>query len=376
MNINNLWLPKNYLSSFQSDYRESGILEAHRYLYLFFDPNDLDKDRTRTNLPGDIIIGKAIQINLSVSEGGKKNIEVMPFFRGSDNSDYITMNMYTYDTRFISNIRNFNDAEFILSNGIAGSVTNDWDMKRQMDNGARIYSKDIRDDIDKKSDLSFSSNAAAPSIPDPVYYTMRQQENELDENYCITSLNTVISHIGFELINDETNISIMNTRYMDTFDMQMRDKIREIHSMNNFPGVKMFDNQEISNWMMIQSFMTMQHGYTYIYDTNNGRNIMETSKSYKAFNKSKYQFKEKMIEDLDNTISMLEHYANKTEKEFGSVNILYTPSFFGDKISVKFKDYRSDNQPNLQNNSNSGIGMDSGTKIQDVISETIDILEE
>ena len=90
-----------------------------------------------------------------------------------------------------------------------------------------------------------------------------------------------------------------------------------------------------------------------------------------SFGNTNHQFKDKMSQDLENTILMLKDYAKQVESKFGHLNILFTPSFFGDKIDVKFKDYKPENQPNLKSNDKSGLGMDSSTKIQDAIKETI-----
>ena len=376
MIMTNVLQDKSYLSVEQQDLGMSDIMDAKRFLYLYFDANDIEAYQQKREDKTTVKIGKAIQINLSVAKAGAENIEIIPWVRGSGNSNYITMNMYVYDTRFMGSIENFYDAEFTLINAAAGSTTNDFDIHKAFTNGARMYSRDIRDDPAKKQLIKSITQVTAPTIPDPIYYTMQQQENCINEIYCITALTDVIWHRGYELIDDYTTISIMDIRKMDTFNMQIRDKMREIHSLcnekdiNGNSKINMFDNAEIASYMMWQDFLSMQHGYMYIYDSQLGKNIVPTKNAYMAFGNSKkgFRMKESMVEDLENTIQMLEDFSKNVESKFGSINLMYIPGFYGNKIHVNFKDYNPENQPNIKVGSG-GVNIDNGTRLQDQFTE-------
>ena len=140
----NVLQPKRTFFLSDPNMEQSGIIESKRLIYLFFDTNDLINDREGLISNGEIIIGKAIQINLALVEGGRRNIDIMPWIRGSNNSTYMAMNVYTYSTRFETSIRNINSAEFVLENSIASSSTNDYEFKKCMSNGITLYSKEFK----------------------------------------------------------------------------------------------------------------------------------------------------------------------------------------------------------------------------------------
>jgi hypothetical protein len=152
--------------------------------------------------------------------------------------------------------------------------------------------------------------------------------------------------------------------------------MREIHSLcnekdiNGNSKINMFDNAEIASYMMWQDFLSMQHGYMYIYDSQLGKNIVPTKNAYMAFGNSKkgFRMKESMVEDLENTIQMLEDFSKNVESKFGSINLMYIPGFYGNKIHVNFKDYNPENQPNIKVG-NGGVNIDNGTRLQDQFTE-------
>lgn len=363
----NIIQPKRTFFLSDPNMEQSGIIECKRLIYLFFDTNDLINDREGLIMNGETIIGKAIQVNLAIVEGGKSNIDIMPWIRGSNNSTYMVMNMYTYSTRFETSIRNINGAEFVLENSIASSSTNEYDCKRCITNGITLYSKEFREDPVKKEFLSDLSGLS-PEIPEPIYYTMRQQEAECGDVYSLTSLSTVISHLGYELIDDNTQVSMLDMSLMDTFNIKVRDRMKEIRYILNtssFGDINMYDTTQLSNEMMFNVIESLQSGYIYQYDSQLGRGINTTSKSYLPF--SKFRIKDEMRTNLERSIDSVEAHAKDLEKQFGSIRLMFTPSYRGDKIDVYFKDYAPDHQPVIKNISN----IDTGNKIDDEITERL-----
>ena len=74
-----------------------------------------------------------------------------------------------------------------------------------------------------------------------------------------------------------------------------------------------------------------------------------------------------MKSNLERSIDTVETHAKDLEKRFGSIRLMFTPSYRGDKIDVYFKDYAPDNQPVIKNVTN----IDSGNKIDDEITERL-----
>ena len=363
----NVLQPKRTFFLSDPNMEQSGIIESKRLIYLFFDTNDLINDREGLISNGEIIIGKAIQINLALVEGGRRNIDIMPWIRGSNNSTYMAMNVYTYSTRFETSIRNINSAEFVLENSIASSSTNDYEFKKCMSNGITLYSKEFREDPVKKEILS-DTTGLSPEIPEPIYYTLRQQEAECGDVYSLASLSTVITHLGFELIDDNTQISILDKCLMDTFNVKIRDRMKEIRYLLNtssLEDINMYDTTQLSNEMMFNVIESLQSGYIYQYDSQLGRGINTTNKSFLPF--SKFRIKDEMKSNLERSIDTVETHAKDLEKRFGSIRLMFTPSYRGDKIDVYFKDYAPDHQPVIKNVTN----IDSGNKIDDEITERL-----
>ncbi len=364
-----IFIPKQTMFMQDPNLEESGIIEKRRYIYLFFNSNDIQNYKDGIPIPpGNCVIGKAIQVNMCLAEGGKENIDVMPWIRGGRNSTYMALNMYTYDTRFENNLRNINGAEFTLINSVSSSSTNDYDLKRSITNGINLYCKEFREDPNKRSLLSDSGGAISPQIPEPLYYTMRQQEAETGDVYCLTSLATIVSHLGYELIDDNTQVAILDQSIMDTLNYQLNERMKEIRYMKNTNScgkINMYDTTELSNEMMFEILQSLQSGYIYTYDTDIGRNVT-TSKNY-VMPFRKYRIKEEMVFNLQNSIDSVEAHAKALEKEFGHLRITYIPSYRGDKLDVYFKDYKPDHQPVIKNVSS----IDSGNKIDDEITQRI-----
>jgi hypothetical protein len=353
-------------------FEDADIIEAKRFFYLFFDEDDIINFKQKTEIRSNMIHGKAIQINLALSKGGNKNIDVSPWTRGSDNSTYMVITMYVYDTLFPGSITDFKSAKFILTEALTSGTNNDYDMNKAVLCGTQLYSKDIRDKEDIKVRLYEQTFGQTMSIPEPQYYTLRQQEAVEDDVYCITSLHTSIEHEGWELLDEMTSISVMDILEMDSLEATMKDKLYQArYSLRHSDyRIKSFDSTELADYMLYHDFMSMQHGYTYIYDSNLGSNIIQTKKAYIPF--AKHQFRDKLQYDIEQTLMSIKRYAQNVEKDLGSIRLTFTPLYYGDKIDAYFKDWNKDNQPTLKNN----IGIDNGFKLKNDISDRTNSIEE
>lgn len=346
----------------------ANIIEAHRFIYLFFDANDVEAYKLKRENTYETKFGKAIQVNISISRGGRDTLDLVPWVRGSDNSTQMFIQMYIYDTVFDRSVTNIQNAEFILTEALTSGSTNDYDLKKTMINGFNIYSKDIRDNESKKMMLQEKVMEGAPFICDPMYYTMQHQEVCEDDIYCISTLSNVITHYGHELIDDNTSISIMNMSEMETLEPAIKAKLYQVKyalTQSNYK-LKMFDSMELSSETMYQDLMSMQHGFTYIYDTNMGANIIRTKRAFIPF--QKHQFHDKLQYDIESTLNTIKRYAKGVEKELGPVRLTFTPLYYGDKVDAYFKDWNPDNQPVVKQN----IGIDNGLKVKQEISTYVD----
>ena len=369
MNITtNTWNnPGKWITERGNRFDEANIIDAHRFFYMFFSNEDIEDFKMKREDSKKIYYGKAIQINLSISKGGKDNIDIVPWIRGSENSTYMTIGMYIHDVVCEKSISNYGPAKFILNESMVSSTLNDYDIRKSMVNGTNIYSKDIRDKEDKKYILSSMIMDSAPSIPDPMFYTMRQEELYEDDLYCLTSLDVVVTHVGQELFDEVTSISIMDISEMDTLEPLMRSKIYALRNSMKISdyNVNMFDSTELSKCTLYHDFMSMQHGYTYIYDTNLGVNVVKNKRSYTPF--TKYQFNDKLQFDIMSTLDMIKLYAKDLEKDLGPVRLTFTPLYYGDKVDAFFKDWKIDNQPVIKKQ----VGIDNGSKVQNEISDIL-----
>lgn len=349
-------------------FEAANIIEAHRFIYLFFEANDVTAFKNKCEDLTTTKFGKAIQVNVSLSRGGRDTLDLVPWIRGSDNSTQMFIQMYIYDTVFDRSIGNVQNAEFILTEALTAGSTNDYDLKKTMINGVNIYSKDIRDNEMKKMMLQEKVMEGAPFICEPMYYSMTHQEACEDDVYCLTSLGNVVSHYGHELIDENTSISIMDMTEMETMEPAIKAKLYQVkYALNQSDyKIKMFDSMELSNITLYQDLMSMQHGFTYIYDSNLGSNIIRTKRAYLPF--QQHQFKDKLQYDIENTLQTIQQYAKGIEKELGSVRLTFTPLYYGDKLDAYFKDWNPDNQPTIKQN----IGIDNGLKIKQDISTYVD----
>lgn len=345
----------------------TSILDAHRFFYMFYDDDDFNEFKAHRQNPQRLYHGKAIQINLSISQGGKDNIDIVPWFRGSDNSTYMTIGMYTYDIYGYGTMQNFHDMKFILNESMVSSTQNDYDLHKAITHGTTIYTKELRDKPEKRALLTAGDFECAPSIPEPRFYTLQHQEFYERDIYCLTSLDTVLEYNGTDLFDDHSTVSIFNKKEMDTFEKSMKAKLYNLRSsmLSSNAGVNMFDSTDLSNYTLYHDFMTMQHGYTYIYDTQLGSNIIRSGKAFTPF--IKYQFNDKLQHDIEATLRMIHMYARNVEKELGPVRLTFTPLYYGDKVDAFFKDWRSDNQPIIKQN----VGVDNGSKLQNQIAERL-----
>jgi hypothetical protein len=369
----NVWdKPDSWIIEKGMRFEDSNIIEAKRFFYLFFDNEDIIKFKEHAERKDDIIYGKAIQINLSLSKGGSKNIDLTPWNRGSDNSTYMVITMYVYDTVFPGSVTRFKDAKFLLTESLTSGTNNDYDIHKAMLCGTQIYSKDVRDKDYIKSYLYEQSCGQQMFIPEPQYYTMKQQEIVEDNIYCITALDVSIEHMGWELLDDVTSISIMDILEMDSLEQTMKEKLYQARYSIRQADYKlnMFDSTDLSDYMLYDDFMSMQHGYTYIYDSNMGANIIRTKKAFIPF--VKHQFNDKLQFDIERTLRKIKDYAKGVENELGSVRLTFTPLYYGDKIDAYFKDWNKDHQPTIKNN----VGIDNGFKLKNDISDSITAIQE
>lgn len=369
MKLNRIWTPEDkFLSEGEMERNEAGILDCRRFMYLFFNENDIVNYKAGIVNPGEKIIGKAIQTNMAISRGAHVNEEVLPMFRLSDdNSTYMSISVYFYDTVFDTSLNNIETAEFILNNAITNGVNNDYTAKMTFLAGSNLYSKDIRDQPEKVDYLTHQLNEGAPNIPDPRFYTMKHQEQREGEMYCITSIPNVIWHTGRELIDDNTRISIMNSNVMHTLIPEIEQKVYETRNLlrqTNYTA-NIIDQTQLSQLMLYQNLESMQHGFIYIYDTNMGQNIKKTGASMIPFLDK--QMEPAVINSLERSLNSVKSYAKLLEPKFGSVRITYSPRYFGDKFDIYFKDYNADSQPVFQNK----LGIDEGLTIKDEIAKNL-----
>ena len=177
--------------------------------------------------------------------------------------------------------------------------------------------------------------------------------------------NGCVLHRGVELIDDNTRISVMNSKMLDTLEPMIRSKLAEVKAMSRNPsvtGVNMYDQLILSESLLYQDFESMQSGYTYIYDSNMGFNILKNSGSFMPF--KKYQFEDSLVGNLERTMNRIKEHAKDVEKKFGNVRMVFTPMYFGDKTDVYFKDYNPDNQPIVKDK----LNIDNGNKIKSEMS--------
>ena len=351
-------ITKPYVSpdeQLRMDLSECGITKCSRKLIFFVDKIEYEL--------GTCKFGKAIQINLSVETGNISDSMSM-FGIVTRNSSIVKNCVYKYDVIFPNGPSDLQSAVLILQDAYTIEEINDFDDRLAYKNDMVKYNKSLCATDGKMEELASIRDLDRNQIPIPKYYNMKHQEYCEKENFSIIWTTYSLTYEGHELIDPNTYVEIHDVK---TYDTLMTTLIQQIQ-MKSANKTELNTVNMISDCFIITA-ESLLNGYSFIYDTEMGINVKSipgvTSVPYGQF---------RIIENLVSNLQMLTDFikmeAKLIEKKYGSIRMYYVPLMSGDKLDIKFKDYKQENQPDFNKTK-----IDKGYTIEESLLEDIQDLQ-
>ncbi|MGL4950076.1 MAG: hypothetical protein ACRC5M_06810 [Anaeroplasmataceae bacterium] len=312
---------------YKNELKDCRIRGCSRKIIFFIDRTEYEA--------GTCHVGKAIQINLSMEEGtDMKSFGVM-----SPNSNTIKNAVYKYDVFFPYGPSSIDDASMILRDAYSTEEINDFDNRNQYRNDIGLYNKELSSDTYKMEAFNSVGKLFRTSvIPLPKYYTEEQQTKEEGDAYSIIWVDHALNYDAGDLIDPFTIVEFHDIKTYDTMIPFLEREIKEkSNESNNINSVNIISD------LFIPTTECLLNGYTFIYDTQDGMNILSNKLTSIPF--AEFRIKENMIANLQGMKDLVESEAKYIEKKYGSIRMYYVPLMSGDKLSIKYKDYANENQP-------------------------------
>lgn len=328
-------ITKPYVSpeeKLRQDLTECGISKCSRKIIFFVDKTEYEL--------GSCKFGKAIQINLSV-ETGNISDGAQTFGIITKNSSTIKNCVYKYDVFFPTGPYDLQGAVLLLQDAYTIEEVNDFDQRISYKNDMVKYNRAVCSIEGKMEELAAIRDIDRNSIPFPLYYNMSHQEYCEKEKLSIIWTEHSMSYEGHELIDPQTYIEIHDIKTYDTLLTTLIHQIQQKSSnKSDLNTVNM-----ISDCFVVTA-ETLLNGYSFIYDTQMGINVKSipgvTSVPYGGF-----RIKENLVSNLQMLTDFIKMEAKLIEKKYGSIRMYYVPLMSGDKLDIKYKDYKDENQPDF-----------------------------
>ena len=351
-------ITKPYISPeerLRQDLSECGIIKCSRKIIFFVDRYEFEAGMCK--------YGKAIQINLSV-EAGSVTDTMKSFGLTTRNASAIKNNVYKYDVFFPNGPMDLQSAVLILQDAYTVEEINNFDDRCAYKNDIVKYNKSICSVDGKMEELASINDIERNQIPFPIYYNQSHQEMHDGERFSIIWSTKALSYEGHELIDANTYLEIHDLK---TYDTLMQTLIQQIQ-------MKSSNKSELNSVNMISDCFvltaeTLLNGYTFIYDSQMGINVKSipgvTSVPY-----SDFRLKENLVSNLQLLTNFVKQEAQLIEKKYGSIRLYYMPLMSGDKLEIKYKDYRNETQPDFNKTK-----IDKGYSIEESLVDDIQELQ-
>ena len=107
------------------------------------------------------------------------------------------------------------------------------------------------------------------------------------------------------------------------------------------------------------------NGYSFIYDSQMGIGV-KTIPGVTSVPYSDFRLKENLVSNLQQLTDFVKMEAKLIEKKYGSIRMYYVPLMSGDKLDIKYKDYKDENQPDFNKTK-----IDKGYSVEENLIEDI-----
>ena len=335
----------------QDDLEACGIAKYSRKIIFFVDRSEYELGICKT--------GKAIQINLSV-ETGTIGDTMKSFGLTTRNSSVVKNAVYKYDVFFPNGPLDLQSAVLLLQDAYTIEEVNDFDNKVAYKNDIVKYNKTICSIDGKMEELATIRDLDRNQIPLPLYYNQAHQELNEHERFSIIWTTEALSYEGFQLIDRNTYLEIHDLK---TYDTMMQTLIQQIQ-------MKSSNKSELNSVNLISDCFvvtaeSLLNGYTFIYDSQLGINV-KTIPGVTKVPYGDFRVKENLVSNLQNLCDFVKMEAKLIEKKYGSIRLYYVPLMSGDKLDIKYKDYKDETQPDFNKTK-----IDKGYSIQESLVEDV-----
>lgn len=352
-------ITKPYVSpdeQLRRDLTECGITKCSRKIIFFVDKAEYELGTCR--------VGKAIQINLSV-ETGDISDSMRSFGLITKNSSTVKNCVYKYDVVFPNGPYDLQSAVMLLQDAYTIEEINDFDDRLAYRNDMVKYNRALCTTEGKMEELASIRDIDRNHVPIPKYYTMKHQEMGENEQYSIIWTTYSLSYEGHELIDPNTYIEIHDLK---TYDTLLTTLIHQIQ-------MKSSDKSDLNTVNMISDCFivtaeSLLNGFSFIYDSQMGINV-KTIPGVTSVPYSGFRIKENLASNLQMVTDFIKMEAKLIEKKYGSIRMYYVPLMSGDKLDIKYKDYKNENQPDFNKTK-----IDKGYTIEESLVEDIQELRD
>lgn len=329
----------------KSDLENSGIARCSRKIIFFVDKTEF--------LAGTCKFGKAIQINLCV-ETGTLSDSMKAFGLTTKNSSLVKNSVYKYDVAFPYGCGDIRSAYMILKDAYSVEEINEFDNRLAYKNDIGTYNKDVAQ-VEGNAELLESANGYnRTEIPLPIYYNNTQQYLNEGENFSIIWLSGTIAYDAQDLIDQYTVIEVHEDKTYDSLLPVLMNEIQvKSENKNDINSVNM-----ISDCFVVTS-ESLLNGFSFIYDSQIGINVVPLVKTVPF---SGFRIKENLAANLSMIRDFVKAEAKLIEQKHGNIRLYYAPFMSGDKLQIKFLDYKQENQPDFNTTK-----IDKGYSIQENI---------
>ena len=107
------------------------------------------------------------------------------------------------------------------------------------------------------------------------------------------------------------------------------------------------------------------NGYSFIYDSQMGIGV-KTIPGVTSVPYSDFRLKENLVSNLQQLTDFVKMEAKLIEQKYGSIRMYYVPLMSGDKLDIKYKDYKDENQPDFNKTK-----IDKGYSVEENLIEDI-----
>ncbi len=203
----------------KSDLRPYGITEQFRRLMIFIDPKEY--------VTGTLFTAKAILISFAMETGIVDEYAKVMGMPHSRNNTRMVLHTYSFDV--VLNHYGLDDlkgAIFTLKNAFSTENINNYDMNLVERPEVGFY--DVMACTGQYNLLGDYELYATTKLPQPKYYTIRQQQAREHDIFSISSVIHIQNYEGDELIDDHTDVIVLDNQNYDSRIPDIRAKRREM----------------------------------------------------------------------------------------------------------------------------------------------------